>query len=150
MSLRFGELSLGLYRGRVDFLLQAEMTCVSSLVPSFSVAGAFPAVTMRRVLLLLKACIFLFFRKDTYQTPGACGKTTRMFIFRKHLQGHFVLRLTTSFLYTVFPMAGSGVLTAQCLLHTPCCKDAAVGSWERDGGYLVCGPGEGVPRMFPP
>lgn len=51
-----------------------------------------------------------------------------MFIFRKHSQGHFVLGLTTSFLYMVFPAAGSGVLTAQHPLLMPCCKDAAVRS----------------------
>lgn len=51
-----------------------------------------------------------------------------MFIFRKHSQGHFVLGLTTSFLFMVFPAAGSGVLTAQHPLHTPCCKDTAVRS----------------------
>lgn len=36
-----------------------------------------------------------------------------MFIFRKRSQGHLVLGLTASFLSTVFPAAGSGVLTAQ-------------------------------------
>lgn len=67
-----------------------------------------------------------------------------MFIFRKHSQGHFVLGLTTSFLYMVFPVAGSRVLIVQCPLHAPCCKDAAVRS--RGMEYLLF---VALGRVFP-
>ena len=51
------------------FLLQAERTRVSSLVPSFAVALARPVVTMRRLFLLLKACIFSLFQEGYISNP---------------------------------------------------------------------------------
>lgn len=86
----------------------------------------------------------LFFRKDTFQTPGVCGRTTRMFICRKHLlrafcsgAGHF-LPLHG---FACWEWGADSTAPSACTLQQGYCSET-VGN----GDISICEPGDGVPK----